>query len=60
MSIVDYLELLDASARMVRPDKTGTTPGDVAPVFERLKLDPDYWRLQIRDFGREARRNRLS
>ena len=52
MSIVDYLELLDASARMVRPDKTGYTPGDVAPIFERLKLDPDNWRLQIQDFGR--------
>ena len=52
MPIADYLELLDASARMVRPDKTGYTPVDVAPVFERLKLDPDYWRLQIKNFGR--------
>jgi hypothetical protein len=52
MSTMDYLELLDASARMVRPDKTGYTPSDVAPVFERLKLAPDYWRLQIQDFGR--------
>ena len=52
MSIVDYLELLVASARMVRPDKTGFMPSDVAPIFERLKLDPDYWRLQVKDFGR--------
>ena len=27
ISIVDHLELLDASARMVRPDKTGHTSG---------------------------------
>ena len=52
MPIADYLELLDASARQIRADKTGYTPAAVAPVFERLKLDPDYWRLQIRDFGR--------
>ena len=52
MPIADYLELLDASARQIRADKTGYTPAAVAPVFERLKLDPDYWRLQIKDFGR--------
>ncbi len=52
MSIEDYLELLDASARMVRPDKTGYTPRDVAPIFERLKLDREYWKLQIKEFGR--------
>jgi hypothetical protein len=52
ISTMDYLELLDASARMVRPDKAGYTPSEVAPIFERLKLDPDYWRLQIQDFGR--------
>ena len=52
MSTLDYLELLDASARMVRPDKNGYTPTDVPPIFERLRLDPDYWRMQIKDFGR--------
>ena len=52
MSTLDYLELLDASARMVRPDKKGYTPSEVAPIFERLKLDPEYWRLQINNFGR--------
>ena len=52
MPIADYLELLDASARQVRADKTGYTPSDVAPIFECLNLDPDYWKLQIKDFGR--------
>ena len=37
---------------MIRRDKTGYTSSDVAAVFERLKLDPVYWRLQIQDFGR--------
>ncbi len=52
MPIADYLELLDASARMIRPDKSGYTPADVAPIFERLKLDQGYWKLQIKEFGR--------
>ena len=52
MSLRDYLELLDASARLVRADKSGSTPADVAPIFERLNLDVGYWKSQIRDFGR--------
>ena len=52
LSTMDYLELLDASSRMVRPDKAGFTPSEIAPIFERLKLDADYWRLQVQNFGR--------
>lgn len=52
ISTMDYLELLDASARMVRPEKKGYTPSDVPPIMERLRLDQDCWRLQIQDFGR--------
>ena len=52
MSLGDYLELLDASARLVRADKSGSTPVDIAPIFERLKLDVGYWKLQIQEFGR--------
>ncbi len=43
---------IDASARMVRADKSGSTPVDMAPIFERLKLDVGYWKLQIQEFGR--------
>ena len=52
MSLRDYLELLDASARFVRPDKSGATPADMAPIFERLKLDVCYWQVLVKDFGR--------
>ena len=52
MSVADYLELLDVSGRMIRTDKSGTTPANVAPIFERLKLDQEYWLLQIKEFGR--------
>jgi hypothetical protein len=51
MWTMDYLELLDASSRMT--DRTKQfTPSEVAPIFERLKLDPEYWRLQFQDFAR--------
>lgn len=35
-----------------RPDKTGYMLSEAPPIFARLKLDPDYWKLQIQDFGR--------
>jgi hypothetical protein len=37
---------------MSRPDKSGYTPADVTPIFERLKLDQEFWLLQIKEFGR--------
>ena len=52
MSIGDYLELLDASARQIREDKAGYTPSEVPPIFARLNLDAVFWKLQIKDFGR--------
>ncbi len=47
MSFGDYLELLDASARMIRTDQAGSTSAEVAPIFERLNLDVGYWKLQV-------------
>ena len=52
MSTLDYLELLDATARITRADKSGVTAMDLPPIFERLKLDVSYWKLLVKDFGR--------
>ena len=52
ISNLDYIELLDATARIVRADKLGSTPSDTPPIFERLKLDVGYWKSLIKDFGR--------
>ena len=52
ISIADYLELLDATARIARADKAGSTPVEIGPIFERLKLDVGYWKLIVGDFGR--------
>jgi len=32
--------------------KLGMTRKWLAPIFERLNLDPDNWKLQIKNFGR--------
>ena len=52
MSTLDYIELLDATARIMRADKAGATSMDLPPIFERLKLDVMNWKLLVKDFGR--------
>ena len=52
LSTLDYLELLDETARITRADKAGATAMDLPPIFERLKLDVGYWKLLVKDFGR--------
>lgn len=52
MSVADYLSLLDWTARQLRPDKRGSTPENVKPIFERLGINEDVWCELTRDFGR--------
>ena len=43
MSLDDYLKLLEASGRMVRDDKTGAIPAEIAPILERLGIQTELW-----------------
>jgi hypothetical protein len=43
ISLEDYLQLLDASGRMLRDDKAGSIPSELAPILERLGVRPGYW-----------------
>jgi len=52
MSVMEYLELLDWTARHAAPGKRGSTPTDVPPILARLKLSPTTWCELVRDFGR--------
>jgi len=52
MSLADYLELLDWSARHVAPGKRGKTPENLPPVLKRLGLDRDSWCELASDFGK--------
>ena len=52
MSAVDYLALLDWTARQTAPGKRGSTPSDTPPILERLKLPPSTWCELVSNFGR--------
>jgi len=47
-----YLELVDWTGRVVRDDKRGAIPSDVAPILERLGFDESTWLEGIKLFGR--------
>jgi REP element-mobilizing transposase RayT len=42
-SLRDYLELVDGSGRLARPDKTGAIDDRAAPILVRLGIDPGVW-----------------
>ena len=50
-TVLDYLELLDWTARQLVPGKQGSTPRSVAPILERLKVTPKAWIALTADFG---------
>ena len=51
MSLEDYLQLLDWTARQVRQGKPGHTPTSVPPILERLSLQPRTWCQLVGNFG---------
>lgn len=52
LSSLDYLQLLDLTARLHRSDKIGYSPRGLAPVLERLGIELEDWRTLTKDFGR--------
>jgi hypothetical protein len=39
----DYLELVDATGRVIREDKRGYIPGETPRILERLNIDPEHF-----------------
>ena len=52
MSLEDYLDLLDWTARRLADGKPGSTPHDAPPIFKRLSIDADVWCKLVGGFGR--------
>ena len=52
MSLLDYVELLDWTARQSHPSKLGKTPSDLPPVILRLGIAPEDWCELVSSFGR--------
>jgi hypothetical protein len=49
---MSYIQLLDATARIIKEGKTGFTPEEIPPVLERLNVNPDLWIAYATQFGR--------
>jgi hypothetical protein len=52
MSLEVYLQLLDFAGRELKNDKRGAIPAHLAPILERLGLQPDYFVDAIESFPR--------
>ncbi|MFT4520113.1 MAG: REP element-mobilizing transposase RayT [Halioglobus sp.] len=46
----DYLALVDTTGRIVRADKRGVIPPNLAPILTRLNLTPDQWLINSTQF----------
>ena len=49
-SLVDYLELVDFTGRMIRPDKRGAIPDNLPPILERMGIDLETWHTNTTEF----------
>ena len=50
ISIKEYLQLLDATGRVIREDKSGAIPNSLAPILERIGLRSETWIDTIRNY----------
>lgn len=42
-ALKDYIELVDATGRIIRNDKRGAIAVNQSPILQRLKIDPETW-----------------
>jgi len=52
MTVVEYLELLDWTARQTAKGKRGRTPEHIPPLLKRLGLETSSWCELVNDFGK--------
>ena len=50
VSLNDYLQLLDASGRILQAGKSGAIPQHLAPILERLGIRSEKWTDLVTDF----------
>jgi hypothetical protein len=51
MTEAEYLDLVDRSGRMVRAGKPGYIDADLAPILQRISINPNAWSKTISSFG---------
>ena len=67
-SLTDYLELVDYTGRIIRPDKRGAIPINIPPILQRIQLDKASWLRNATEFeniyrsrfGKTRRRKELA
>ncbi|MEW8069490.1 MAG: hypothetical protein AB2792_19755 [Candidatus Thiodiazotropha sp.] len=47
-----FLRLVDWTGRAIREDKKGAIPSDLAPILERIGLNPDAWLKSVSHYNR--------
>jgi hypothetical protein len=50
LTLEEFLQLLDYSGRQLVPGKRGTIPADLAPILQRVGLDPDEFLDAVEKF----------
>ena len=55
MTTGEYIDLVDRSGRMTRPDKRGAIDADLAPILLRIGANPEAWAETISQFGTKFR-----
>ena len=48
----EYLELVDWTGRLIRPDKAGYIPGDLPALLDRMQIRDVHWGREIRHYGK--------
>jgi len=67
-SLNDYLELVDYTGRIIRPDKRGAIPINMPSILQRIQLDKTSWlrnatefeRIYVGRFGKARKRKELA
>lgn len=48
--LIDYLELVDWTGRVIRDDKRGAIATDLPPILKRLEIDSEAWTSLTTEF----------
>lgn len=48
----EYVELVDWTGRLIRPDKRGHIPSRVPPLLERIDVGESQWMREMRHYGK--------
>ena len=56
VSLADYLALLDWTGRQLRRNKRGSIPAKLAPILDRIGIEPTGWCDLVKKFGRLFKR----